>query len=305
MVINGSKTKVVSHLGRVDKDNVWCLELETKRISMDTLSSRPCWITRAHGEHFMVRYGDSPEGSSEWSLHHFNKPSVIQASMRVTPNTLAFDGHEELWRCFSLCTILYESESAKLVVVDGVERRMLTRTLDWYNEARSGEGIAGVIAIPNRTLVAFWERYGERFWIYDYATEQIASEVQLGSGQPNPIIRVSPSGQQLWVMVGNRIDILGVDSTTPLAQVSVNGSNSSAAGSFQGQFSDDQRDFVVIRPTRREALGISTNRFRAEWAVAFDGTPLEVLPINEFEIIARERETGRLLHRLDYQCLKT
>jgi len=185
-----------------------------------------------------------------------------------------------------------------LLKINPPSGRIDVQRLEWYDGSydKGYQGVVDVLDLSDGVSALVSVQRSSVLIVHNLETGAKKGAIDLGGRGGNPRMEIRESGREIWA---SDYDTLVVLRTTDWKVDRSSLVQSSASGSqqFIGDFtfSPDEELCVIARPFSGDVVGIDLRSLKIKYSAKVGREPLEVAPIGQGEIVARDWKTGSLL----------
>jgi hypothetical protein len=296
MIANREQTTVLSSLGWVDGDAIWCFDVQsgrTRAIPQNT-GARYTSLHPSDTERFVaVHHFDGKRFGASVGL--FSAPEITVSSATYENGRTSLTGNADAWQGLPhlFVTHLAQPWNAHLLVRIEAGHVQLQR-LEWYSSSYD-EGYQAPVAVaplpdPRYALVSV-SRCSELI-LHDLETGQAHRKIALAGRHGNP--KLALRGKELWATDYDTVVVVDVDTWQVVRAKRLQGAEA-GTNQFIGDvsFSSDGT-CCVARPYSADVVAVDS-RLKIRKAAKLGRQPLEAIELASGDVIARDWKSGDLL----------
>ena len=213
MIANPERTVVLSSLGWVDGDAIWCLDVasgQARTIAQNT-GARYTSLHASGTERFVaVHHFDGARFLASVSL--FSAPEITVSSASYEDGRTSLSGNAAAWDGLPRLFISYLGppwNDHLLVTIESGHVHL--QRLEWYDASydKGYQGVIDVIALPDRRHALISVQRSSVLVVHDLETGQAHQKVTLGTKNGNPKLARRPSGE-VWATDYDTLAVLSL-----------------------------------------------------------------------------------------------
>jgi len=298
MIVNPDRTTVLSSLGWVDGDVIWCFDVasgKTRAIPQNT-GARCTSLHASDMERFVaVHHFDGARFLASVCL--FSAPEVTVSSASYENGRTSLIGHEASWDGLPQLFVAYLAQPWNDYVLVKIESgHVHIQRLEWYDSSydKDYQGVIGVIALPDPRYALVSVQRSSELVLHDLETGQATQKISLGSQLGNPKLTLRQSGKEVWASDYDTLAIVDTNSWRVLRKKRLQ-SAVAGTGQFIGDYSfSADGSCCVARPYSGDVVAVD-ERLKIRKSAKLGRQPQEAIELPSGDVIARDWKTGDLL----------
>ena len=298
MIANRDRTTVLSSLGWVDGDAIWCFDVASARaraIPQNT-GARYASLHAADSERFIVvHHFDGARFLASVCL--FSAPEVTVSSASYENGRTSLSGNEASWQGLPQLFVAYLTQPWNDHVLVKIQSGYVhIQRLEWYDSSydKGYQGVIDVVALPDPRYALVSVQRSSELVVHDLETGQAKQKVSLGSQLGNPRMTLRRSGKQVWASDYDTLAIFDTDSWRLLRKKRLQ-SAVAGTGQFIGDYSfSADGSCCVARPYSGDVVGVDEH-LKIRKSAKLGHQPQEAIELPNGDVIARDWKTGDLL----------
>jgi hypothetical protein len=298
MITDRDRTIVLSSLGWVDGDAIWCYDVAsgaTRSIAQNT-GARYTSIHGSDAERFVaVHHFDGARFMASVCL--FSAPEVTVASASYESGRTSITGPAASWNGLPHLFVCYLAAPWNDFVLIKIESgHVHIQRLEWYDASydKGYQGLVDVIALadPQHALISV-QRSSELV-LHDFETGKAARTISLGAQHGNPKLSLRNGGREVWATDYDTLVVVDTQSWRVVRRKRLQ-SASAGSGQFIGDYSFSVDGMCcVARPYSGDVVAVD-ERLRIRKSAKVGRQPQEAVELSNGDVIARDWKTGDLL----------
>ena len=298
MIANRERTTVLSSLGWVDGDAIWCLDPATgaARTIPQNTGARYTSLHASDTERFVaVHHFDGSRFMASVSL--FSAPEVTVSTAGYENGRAALTGNAAAWAGLPQLYVTYLAGSWNDHLLVKIEDGHIhLQRLEWYDSSydKGYQGVIDVIALADPQYALISVQRSSELVVHDLETGKAVRKVGLGGQSGNPQLMLRKDGRELWATDYDTVTIVDTESWRVVRKKRL---QAAAAGTTQFiggcSFAPDGL-CVVARPFTGDVVALD-EKLRIRKRAALGRQPLEAVVLASGDVIARDWKAGDLL----------
>ena len=289
---------VLSSLGWVDGDAIWCFDVasgQARTIPQNT-GARYSSLHSAGNERFViVHHFDGAKFMARVSL--FSAPELTVSSGAHENGRNSLGGNADAWTGMPSLFVEYLAVPWKdhvLVKIDSGHVHI--QRLEWYDSSfdKDYQGIVDVSALPDPRYAAISVQRSSALIIHDLQTGKAHQRVNLAGQRGNPKLTLRNGGRELWASDYDTLVIVDTHTFRVLHKKRLQ-SATPGTGLFIGEYSFSASGLCCVgRPYSGDVVALD-ERLKIKKIAKLGRQPLDAIELSNGEVIARDWKTGDLL----------
>lgn len=298
MIVNRDRTTVLSSLGWVEGDAIWCLDVasgQVRTIPQNT-GARYTSLHSSETERFVaVHHFDGARFLASVGL--FSAPEVTVSSAGYDNGRASLTGNADAWDGLPYLFVTYLKkpwEDFALVKIESGHVHI--QRLEWYDSSydKDYQGVVDVIALQNPTHALVSVQRSSELVLHDLKTGQAKQKISLGGGMGNPQLALRQSGKEVWASDYDTLAIVDTESWRVRRKKRLQ-SAFTGTQQFIGEYSfSADGGCCVARPYSGDVVAVD-DRLKIRKAAKLRRQPQEAVELPNGDVIARDWKTGDLL----------
>jgi hypothetical protein len=292
MIADPARTVVLSSLGWVEGDAIWCFEVASgsaRSIAMNT-GARYASLHSSNNERFVViHHFDGAKFMASVSL--FSAPELTVSSISYEDGRSFCGGNTDAWNGMPALFVEYLKapwNDYVLVKIDSGHAQI--HRLEWYDSSydKDYQAVADVVELPDSRHALISVQRSSELVLHDLETGQARAKIGLGGSLGNPKLAVRNT--EVWASDYDTMVVVDAASWRLLKKKRLQG-----GGQFVGDYSfTSDGACCVARPFSGDVVGVD-ERLRIVKTAKLGRQPLEAVELPGGNVIARDWKTGELL----------
>ena len=298
MIVNRERTTVLSSIGWVDGDAIWCL---------DTASGTPRTIPLHTGARYSSLHGSDTERFV--IVHHFDGARFMASvslfsAAEITVSAASYEngrtslsGNAAAWDGLPQLFTSYLGQPWNDHVLVRIESgHVHIQRLEWYDSSydKGYQGVIDVIALPDPRYALISVQRSSELVLHDLETGQASRKISLGTRQGNPRLTLRRSGKEVWATDYDTLVSVDTGSWSVRRTKRLQGAISGTR-QFIGDYSfSADGGCCVARPYSGDVVVVD-ERLKIRRKARLGRQPHEAIELPNGDVIARDWKTGDLL----------
>jgi hypothetical protein len=296
MIANRDRTTVLSSLGWVEGDAIWCLDVESGKVrtTPQNTGARYTSLHTSDNERFVaVHHFDGSRFLASVSL--FSAPEITVSAASYENGRASLSGNQAAWTGMPQLYVEYLAapwNDFVLVKIDGGHIHI--QRLEWYDSSydKGYQGVVDVIALPDPRYALISVQRSSVLIVHDLETGRAHQKITLGAQHGNP--QLVMRGDQLWATDYDTVVVVDTQSWRVLRKKRLQGA-AEGAGQFIGEFSfSADGTCCVPRPYSGDVVAVD-DRLKIVKIAKVGRQPEEAIELPNGDVIARDWKSGDLL----------
>jgi hypothetical protein len=296
MIANPDRTTILSSLGWVDGDAIWCFDAVsgTTRTILQNTGARYTTLHSSDTERFVaVHHFDGQRFSASVGL--FSAPEITVSSASYENGRSSLTGSADAWNGLPHLFVQYFAQAWNDGVLIKIDSGYVhIQRLEWYDDAydKGYESPVNVIALPDARLALISVSRRSDLIVHDLETGKMLRNVPLANRHGNP--KMALRGKQLWATDYDTLAVLDVDMWRVLRTKRLQGAEA-GTNQFIGDFTfSPDGTCCVARPYSGDVVAVD-ERLTIRKSAKLGRQPLEAIELPGGDVIARDWKTGDVL----------
>ena len=298
MIVNRDRTRVLSSLGWVDGDAIWCFDAEsgTARTIPQNTGARYTSLHSSDSERFVaVHHFDGARFLASVGL--FSAPEITVSSAGYENGRTALTGNAAAWNGLPHLFVQYLGKPWDDFVLVKIELGHIhIQRLEWYDASydKGYQGVVDVIALPDTQHALISVQRSSDLVLHDLETGKAVRKVSIGGQHGNPKLSLRNGGTEVWATDYDTIVIIDVRNWQIVRKKRLQGA---AAGTsqFVGDYSfSPDGACCVARPYSGDVVAVN-ERLKILRSAQLGRQPQEAVELSNGGVIARDWKSGDLL----------
>ena len=303
MLTNAAGTIAVSSLGWVDGPRLWIYRRDGERVEHATTSpARYLTLHPGTDDHFSVVHHRDGAGL-EVTVHRYDDLARPLARAVLEPGASSLSGNPDAWARVPAHYAGYLNDARGgahvLVRIDAARERVEHRACAWFDERydHGVQSVMGATEVPGVAPVLVSVQRSSRLILQDPETGAESGHVDLAGRGGNPSLRLRRGAREVWALDYDTILKLEPGSWRVLRERRVQGS-ANGTQAFVGGFAFDAGETLcaVARPFSGDVIALDPESLWTRARCRTGGQPLVAMVFPDGEVVARDWQTGDLLH---------
>jgi hypothetical protein len=299
MIVNRERTTVLSSLGWVDGDAIWCFDVssgQARTIPQNT-GARYTSLHAADAERFVaVHHFEGSRFSASVGL--FSAPEITVSSAGYENGRTSLTGNGAAWHGLPHLFLTYLAQPWNDFVLIKIEAgHVHLQRLEWYDESsydKGYQGLVDVIALPEANQALISAQRGSELVLHDLDTGKAIRKIGLASRGGNPKLALRNDGREVWATDYDTIVVLDTQSWQVRRSKRLQGAHA-GTNQFIGDYSfSPDGACCIARPYSGDVVAVD-ERLKTRRAAKVGRQPQEAVELANGEVIARDWKTGDLL----------
>jgi hypothetical protein len=298
MIVSPDRTTVLSSLGWVDGDAIWCCDVASGKARMipQNTGARYTSLHASDTERFVaVHHFDGARFLASVCL--FSAPEVTVSTASYESGRTSLIGNDAAWDGLPQLFVASLAQPWNDHVLVKIESgHVHLQRLEWYDSSydKGYQGVIDVIALPDPRYAMVSVQRSSELVLHDLETGQASQKVSLGSRLGNPKLALRQSGKEVWASDYDTLAIVGTDSWRVLKKRRLQGAVA-GTGQFIGDYSfSADGSCCVARPHSGDVVAVD-ERLKIRKSAKLGRQPHEAIELPSGDVIARDWKTGDLL----------
>ncbi|MCR9245991.1 MAG: hypothetical protein NXI31_13245 [bacterium] len=309
MIADPERTVVLSSMGHVDGDVIWCLDVATNRERTIPLDSGARWLSIHSSDTDCFSVAHHGDGTRfEISVRSFDDPGNVLGLATVDGEGPRVSGDADTWAKVPLLYVasLHRLQGqAALLKIDHTRLQAEVQPFAWFDKSfdRGYETPTSMLELPGTAsaLVAVARR--PELILHDLRDGTRLRSVALDGGRGAGPMCLRASGRELWVVAYDTLNVLEVSTWRVLRSVRVEPGRGPVrisgvelpSRTFAGglAFHAAKNSCVVARPHGGCVAAFDCDTLEQKGELKIGDKPLEVACLNGNEVVTRDWKTGR------------
>lgn len=309
MLVNPSRTRIVSHLPKIDGNNLWLCETGPNAVfSVPISNADRVTVSPGSDGHFAVVHHRRGQ-SVEITAHRIDgSPTRVISRIFLSGRQWRFEGESDVWqhlpRAYFACytpEVMRDTDD-HLIIVNAEERAAEPKGFPaFYGTDNHRWRVQAILDVPKQPAILVEQSGDEHpFILFNYKRGKVGQRFQM-TLKPNSAryYRFREHANEFWIADPDHLTKLAPSLFGEwVAKKSIRLQlMDSTNGRYTGQFgfTDDESLCVVARPFLGDAVVVDTAKVEIVARVHFEGMPQSVAVLPGGQIYAREWNSGRLL----------
>jgi hypothetical protein len=298
MIASPDRQVVLSSLGWVDGDAIWCFDVasgKARTIPMNT-GARYSSLHSADNERFViVHHFDGAKFMASVSL--FSAPELTVSSVAHQNGRNSLGGNADAWDGMpSLFVVYLKTNWNDDVLIKIDSGHVHIQRLEWYDQSfdKGYQSVFDVIALPDPRYAVVSVARSSVLIIHDLETGKAHHRVALGSQHGNPKLGLRNGGKELWATDYDTLVVVDTQTWRVLHKKRLQ-SALAGTGLFIGDYSfSEDGTCCVARPYAGDVVAVG-ERLKIKKVAKLGRQPMEAIELANGDVIARDWKTGDLL----------
>jgi hypothetical protein len=299
MIVDRERTTVLSSLGWVDGDAIWCFDVasgQARTIAQNT-GARHTSLHSSDTERFVaVHHFEGSRFSASVGL--FSAPEITVSTAGYENGRSSLSGNADAWQALPHLFLTYLAQPWNDFVLVKIELgHVHLQRLEWYDEAsydKGYQGLVDVIALPEPNHALISVQRSSELVLHDLETGKAIRKIGLGSRGGNPKLALRGSGREVWASDYDTLAVLDAQSWQVLRTRRLQGADA-GTNQFIGEFSfSPDGSCCVARPYSGDVVSVD-ERLKIRRAAKLGRQPQEAVELPGGDVVARDWKTGHLL----------
>jgi hypothetical protein len=297
MIVNRDRTTVLSSLGWVDGDAIWCFDVAsaTARTIPQNTGARYASLHASESERFIVvHHFDGARFLASVCL--YSAPEVTVSSASYENGRTSLIGNEAAWNGLPQLFVAYLAQPWHDHVLVKIESgHVHLQRLEWYDSSydKGYQSVIDVIALPDSRYALVSVQRSSELVVHDLETGQAKQKVSLGSRLGNPKMALRRSGKEVWASDYDTLAIFDTDAWRMLRKKRLQ-SAIAGTGQFIGDYSfSADGGCCVARPYSGDVVAVD-ERLKIRKSAKLGRQPHEAVELPNGDVIARDWKSGDL-----------
>ncbi|HEX6164920.1 MAG TPA: hypothetical protein VFZ31_16250 [Vicinamibacterales bacterium] len=298
MITDRDRTMVLSSLGWVDGDAIWCFDVQSgaARVIPQNTGARYTSLHSAGSERFVaVHHFDGARFLASVGL--FSAPEITVSSAGYENGRTSLTGNADTWAGLPQLFVCYLAAPWNDFVLIKIESgHVHIQRLEWYDSSydKGYQGIVDVIALADPRYALVSVQRSSELVLHDLETGKAERKVGIGAQSGNPRLTLRNGGRELWANDYDTLVIIDTQSWRVLRKKRLQ-SAKGGTGQFIGDYSfSADGTCCVARPYSGDVIALD-QRLRIRKSAKLGRQPQEAVELPNGEVIARDWKTGDLL----------
>lgn len=298
MIVNPGRTTVLSSLGWIDGDVIWCFDVasgKARAIPQNT-GARYASLHASDSERFVVVHHFAGERFLA-SVSLFSAPEITVSTASYEDGRAALVGNEGAWNGLPQLFVAHLAQRWNDYVLVKIESgHVHIQRLEWYDTSydKGYQGVIDVIALPDPRYALVSVQRSSELVIHDLETGQATQKISLGSQLGNPKLTLRQSGKEVWASDYDTLVIVDTDSWRVSRKKRLQ-SAVAGTGQFIGDYSfSADGSCCVARPYSGDVVAVD-ERLKIRKSAKLGRQPHEAIELPNGDVVARDWKTGDLL----------
>lgn len=297
MIASRDRTIVLSSLGWVEGDAIWCFDVgsgQARTIPQNT-GARYTSLHSADAERFVaVHHFDGARFLASVGL--FSAPEVTLSIATYDNGRSSLAGNAPAWNDLPRLFVQYLKQPWNdYVLVSVTPAGAFVQRLAWYDSSYDKEyqSVIDVIALPDPRYALISVQRSSVLIVHDLETGKAHQKVSIGSKHGNPKLALR-NNNEAWATDYDTVVVVEIQSwrvsRTKRLQSAVTGT-----GQFVGDYSfSTDGTCCVARPYSGDVVAVD-ERLKIRKSAKLGRQPQEAIELANGDVIARDWKTGDLL----------
>jgi hypothetical protein len=298
VIANRDRTIVLSALGWVDGDALWCFDVasgQARTIPQNT-GARYASLHASDSERFVVvHHFDGARFQA--SVNLFSAPEVTVSTASYENGRTSLIGNAATWDGLPQLFVAFLAQPWNDHVLIRIESgHVHIQRLEWYDSSydKGYQGVVDVIALPDPRYALISVQRSSKLVLHDLETGRARQTINLGNGLGNPKLTLGQSGKQVWASDYDTLVVVDTESWRVLRKKRLQGAVG-GAGQFIGEYTlSPDGGCCVSRPHSGDVVVVN-DRLTTRRRVTLGRQPFEAVELSDGNVIARDWKTGDLL----------
>jgi hypothetical protein len=297
VIANRERTTVLSSLGWVEGDAIWCLDVAsgTPRTIPQNTGARYTSLQSSGAERFVaVHHFDGARFLASVGL--FSAPEVTVSSASYDSGRSSLAGHAAAWNGLPQLFVQYLKQPwDDYVLVSVTPAGAFVQRLEWYDSSydKGYQSVIDVIALPDPRYALISVQRSSVLVVHDLETGKAHQKVSLGSKQGNPKLALRHNSE-VWATDYDTVVVIDIQSWRVSKTKRLQGALT-GTGQFIGDYSfSADGTCCVARPYSGDVVAVD-ERLKIRKSAKLGRQPQEAVELANGEVIARDWKTGDLL----------
>jgi hypothetical protein len=296
MIASPERTTVLSSLGWVEGDAIWCFDAGSGRVRTipQNTGARHTSLHTSNSERFVaVHHFDGSRFLASVSL--FSAPEITVSAASYENGRTHLSGNPAAWQGLPQLYVAHLAGGWNDYVLIRIESGHIhIQRLEWYDSSydKGYQAVFDVIALPDPRYALMSVSRSSELIVHDLETGRAHQKITLGAQHGNP--RLAVRGDELWATDYDTLVVVDTQSWRVLRKKRLQGA-AAAAGQFIGDFSfSPDGTCCVARPYSGDVVALD-DRLKIVRSVKLGRQPQEAIELPNGDVIARDWKTGDLL----------
>jgi hypothetical protein len=302
MITDPDGSLVVSSMGWVEGDKIWVLDTSGDAPAVIPLGTgaRYASLHSSRVDRFVVAHHFRGK-RFELSVRRFADPSHALARAVMSDDDLMLTGDLAAWAGLPLLYVEYLGflgwQDHVLIRVSPSTERVTVQRLEWYDDSydKGYQGVTGVLALPDDEAAVITVQRSSRLVLHDLDTGKAKRFIDLANRAGNPELALRTEMGELWATDYDMLLVLRTHDWTVARSVRLQGDEDGIRNFVGGFAFATDGSCIVARPFSGDVVALDHRTLKVRRKVSLGSQPLEVAPLANGEVVARDWKTGRLL----------
>ena len=298
MIVNRDRTTVLSSLGWIDGDAIWCFDVDsgkTRTIPQNT-GARYTSLHSSDTERFVaVHHFDGARFLA--SVGVFSAPEITVSSAGYENGRTSLTGNADAWHGLPHLFVEYLGKPWDDFVLIKIELgHVHIQRLEWYDSSydKGDQGVIDVIGLPDPRYALISVQRSSELVLHDLETGKAWRKLTLGAQRGNPKMTLRNEGREVWAIDYDTLVVLDAVSWSRLRRKRLQGALKGTA-QFIGDYSfSADGTCCVARPYSGDVVGLD-QQLKIVKTAALGRQPQEAVELPSGDVIARDWKTGDVL----------
>ena len=298
MIANRERTIVLSSLGWVEGDAIWCCEVasgRTRAIPLNT-GARCTSLHATDTERFVaVHHFDGARFMASVCL--FAAPEVTVASAAYENGRTSITGAAASWNGLPHLYVTRLAAPWNDHVLIRIEQgHVHIQRLEWFDASydKNYQGLVDVIALPNPQHALISVQRSSELILHDLETGKAVRKISIGASHGNPKLALRSDGREVWAADYDTLVVLDTRSWKVVRKKRLERA-AAATGQFVGDYSFSADGTCCISRPYSGDVVVVDERLKVQRTAATGRQPLEAVELPDGSVIARDWKTGDLV----------
>ena len=295
MITNAGRSVVLSSLGWVDGDAIWCFDAasgQARTIPQNT-GARYTSLHASDSERFVaIHHFDGAKFMA--SVGVFSAPEITVSSVAYENGRTSLTGNATAWQGLPQHYVAYLAPPWNDFVLVKIEAGYVhIHRLEWYDDSydKGYQGVVGVIALPDPRYVLISVQRSSELVLHDLETGRAVRKIELAGRGGNPQLMLRDAGKELWAADYDTMVVLDTSTWRVIRKKPLQGS-AAGARQFIGEFTiSADGGCCVARPYSGDVLTLD-ERLKIRKQAALGRQPTEAIELPGGDVVARDWKTG-------------
>jgi len=298
MITDPARTVVLSSLGWVEGDAIWCFDVASgvsRTIPMNT-GARHSSLHAADNERFVnVHHFDGARFLASVSL--FSAPEVTVSSVSYENGRSSIGGNADAWDGMPRLFVEYLREPWNdYVLLSATAHGAFVQRFEWYDSSfdKGYQSVVDVVTLPDPRYALVSVQRSSVLIVHDLQTGKAHHRVTLGAQQGNPKLALRNGGTEVWASDYDTLVVIDAQTWRVLRKQKL---QKAPAGTqqFIGEYSFAKDGACcVARPHNGDVVKVN-ERLKIQKVAKLGRQPFEAIELSNGDVIARDWKTGDLL----------